>query len=625
MSETLNPSSPRSSPRTGTVFAEGRPFWIVDGRAYDFTEWMGRHPGGSMWFKQTEGRDISALLHTYHREPARLQKILAKYQIEELAGQHISPRMVAPPKFTEAKNFRQLGVPTEQDILPKLGVPPFLLPPEFNAPTDLPRLDYRDEGSLLATIRQRVNVKFSKRALTKYDRVFDAVTWIIAIAHVATLALLIARIIPGWAFVVIMVVTRTALSGAGHYHLHRKWKQRHQGQFTMPPFGKALFDVNYVGTSLIGTDGHVLLHHPYLASGADVKKTFFDGMLRLHPILRVPGYTLHKLGICLTGLPLRGREITKFERPRPAPQGDDAPFIRDGIRAEFWFIRAWIVVEFALCLATGHIVAWLVQFFLTLWFNTFLVVASHDFEEESSEEELAVIPEPLRDDWAARQICLSYDLSVVGNRWIDIFLSAGLSPHRVHHVLPWQGSGFANLAAEDAVREVCAEVGIAWERPRNLIFDRFPAVMKHYLTCPVKPSLLRMLSMQSPPPGMPPLPGTQPPPAGMQLPPPAPGMPPPPGTQPPPPGTHQPPPGMHQPPPPAGMQPPPGMPPPPPDGMQPPPGPGLPPPPPDGMQPPPGMPPPPQNPLGTPPRSSVRDHIGELFRYTFEGWKGVGV
>lgn len=104
------------------------------------------------------------------------------------------------------------------------------------------------------------------------------------------------------------------------------------------------------------------------------------------------------------------------------------------------------------------------------------------------EEELAAIPEPLREDWAAQQICLSYDLSVVGSRWVDLFLSAGLSPHRVHHVLPWQGSGFANLASEVTVREVCAQAGIAWERPRNLIFERFPAVIKHYLLVPAKPA-----------------------------------------------------------------------------------------------------------------------------------------
>jgi len=570
----------RTSPYTGTVLPGDRPFWIVDGRAYDFTEWMGRHPGGAIWFAQTEGRDISALIHTYHREPARLQKILAKYLIEELAGQDVRPKLVAPFRLSERNMRPKLAVPTERDILPKLGVPPFLLPPEFNAPDDLPKLDYRDEGSLLAAIRQRVNAKFSKQALRKYDRAFDAVTWIIAAAHVATLALLIAHIIPAWAFVIIMVVTRTALAGSGHYGLHRKWKPGHPG--LAMPLGKALFDLNYVGTSLIGTDGHVLLHHPYLGSGADVKKTFFDGMLRLHPVLRIPGYTLHKLGICLTGLPLRGREITKFERHRPSP-GSDRPFIRDPIRADFWLIRAWIVFEFALCLATGYIVAWLVQFFLTLWFNTFLVVASHDFEEPNSEAELAVIPGPLRDDWAARQICLSYDLSVVGNRWIDLFVSAGLSPHRVHHVLPYQGSGFANLVSEDAVREVCAEVGIAWERPRNLILDRFPAVIKHYLTCPVKPSLLRTLSLQPPP-------DPQPPPR-MEAPP---RMQPPPGMTQPPPGMTQPPPGM--------TQPPPGM-----------------------TQPPTGPQPLRPDPPARPPRSSVMDYVGEFFRYSFEGWRGVGV
>lgn len=500
MSESTTPSSARSSPFTGTVLPRGRSFWVVDGRAYDFTEWMKLHPGGAMWFRQTEGRDISALLHTYHREPARLRKFLAKYEIEELAGQTVEPRIVVPPRASETPPPPRDGPPpiTEGDLLPKLGIPPFLLAPEFDARKDLPKLDYRDQGSLLAEIRTELNTKFSKRDLKKYDRAFDVVTWIIGVAHVAALALLITDLLPAWAFVAIMVVTRTSLAGAGHYHLHRKWKD--QRRYTMP-IGKALFDINYVGTSLIGSDGHVLLHHPYLGSGADVKKTFFDSMLQLHPVLRIPGYTLHKLGICLTGLPFRAREIAKFERPRWNDSG--AP---DAIRTDFWLIRAWIVVEFVACLLTGHILAWLVQFVITLWFNTFLVVASHDFEETTTEEELAAIPEPLRNDWAAQQIALSYDLTVVGNRWIDLFLSAGLSPHRVHHVLPWQGSGFANLASEQTVKEACAHVGIAWQRPRNLIFDRFPAVMKHYLLCPAKPAPL-----PPPPPFDPAMPAPPPP------------------------------------------------------------------------------------------------------------------
>jgi fatty acid desaturase len=533
----------RSSPKTGTVLAQGRPFWIVDGCAYDLTDWMGRHPGGATWFQQTQGRDISALLHTYHREPARLRKILAKYRIDDFS---------------------------EEDLLPQLGVPPFLLAPDFDARTDLPRLDYSDDESLLAEIRRRVNTRFSSKRLKKYDRAFDAVTWAIGIAHIATLALLIAGLLPAWAFVIAMVVTRTALAGVGHYQIHRKYKQRRGRKFTLP-MAKALFDINYVGTSLIGTDGHVMLHHPYLGSGADVKKTFFDSMLRLHPALRIPGYTLHKLGICLTGLSLRAWEIARFEQPgKGAPEKSR---LGDVSRTDFWLIRALLVAELALCLVTGHGLAWLVQFFLTLWFNTFLVVASHDFEEETTEEEeLAALPEALRNDWAAQQICTSYDLTVVGNRWIDVFLSAGLSPHRVHHVLPWQGSGFANLACEATVREVCEEAGIAWERPRNLIFGRLPAVIKHYLAIPAKAARPQgEASMPPPPPGQRPM---QPPPG----------------------------PGEVPTPPPAGQQP-----------MQAPP---------EGAF---QMPPPPPGSLPAPPARSVKGQVGDLFRYTWDGFKGVGV
>jgi fatty acid desaturase len=562
MSKTISETPDRSSSHAGTVLPLGRPFWIVDGRAYDFTGWMELHPGGAMWFRQTEGRDISALLHTYHREPERARRFLAKYEIEELAGKNVRPRVIVPPRAAEIPRQPPGGPPagpppTENDLLPKLGVPPFLLAPDFDARKDLPKLDYRDQGSLLAEIREKLNARFSKKDLRKYDRVFDVVTWTIGAAHIAALALLIAHLLPAWAFVLIMVVTRTSLAGSGHYHLHRKWKD--QGRRLTVPLGKALFDINYVGTSLIGSDGHVLLHHPYLGSGADVKKTFFDSMLRLHPLLRVPGYTLHKLGICLTGLSLRAREIYRFERPRRQRAMNGSSATTDAIRADFWLIRAWILVEFIACLATGHIVAWLVQFFITLWFNTFLVVASHDFEESVSEEELAAIPEPVRDDWAAQQICLSYDLSIVGNRWVDLFLSAGLSPHRVHHVLPWQGSGFANLASETTVREVCAQVGIEWERPRHLIVERFPAVIKHYLLCSARPAPIPPeVTYSQVPPGEPP------------------------------------------------------------QGPFPP---GFPPPPPGAM--PPGTPPSASRPARDP--SSARYQFGTLFRYAIEGWRGLGV
>ena len=96
MTETLDDTAARSSPYTGTVLPQGRPFWIVDGKAYDFTEWMRIHPGGATWFGPSQGRDISALLHTYHRDPTRLRKVLAsddarayrQFALVDAAGDH---------------------------------------------------------------------------------------------------------------------------------------------------------------------------------------------------------------------------------------------------------------------------------------------------------------------------------------------------------------------------------------------------------------------------------------------------------------------------------------------------------------------------------------------------------
>lgn len=432
------------SPFAGTVFHQGPPFWIVDGVAYDFSEWMKRHPGGAIWLRSTQWRDISSLFHVYHRDPQRLRKLLEKYRLEGVSA---------------------------DDVLPGMGVPPFLVPPGFNAAKDLPTFDFGADSTLLKAIHRKLGSKLPEKALRRYDLAFDVVTALIAMAHVGALVALVLGWLPAWAFIGIMVATRTALAGSGHYYVHRRWRDR--GRVVME-LSKALFDINYVSTCLIVADGHVLLHHPHIGTGADVKRTFFDGMLRLHPLLRIPGYTLHKLGTSLIGSKIRGVEAFLFERDKGL------------IRIEFWLIRVWILAEFIACLVSGHVWAWVAQFVITLWFNTFLVVASHDFEDAKHGEQVAALPEHLREDWGARQVALSYDLSVVGIRWLDVFLSAGLSPHRVHHVLPTQRSGFANIASEAAVREACEEAGMVWERPRNLLLERFPVLMRHYLLSPVK-------------------------------------------------------------------------------------------------------------------------------------------
>ena len=65
-------------------------------------------------------------------------------------------------------------------------------------------------------------------------------------------------------------------------------------------------------------------------------------------------------------------------------------------------------------------------------------------------------------------------MSIVGHPYIDIFLAAGLSCHKVHHVLPGQKSGFANIVSEPYVREVAKEYGVEWSHPKNFLLDRLP-------------------------------------------------------------------------------------------------------------------------------------------------------
>jgi fatty acid desaturase len=422
-----------------------RPFWIVDGQAYDFADWIRQHPGGGAWFAESVGRDITALFHTYHRDPLKLRRILARYRIDDVGAGH---------------------------VIPNLGLPPFLLPDGFDATTDLPRFEFGRPDDLRARIVQEVERQAPRSYLKRFDGLFDAVAAVVFAGHLAVMCGLVLGFLPAWICVLLMVVTRTSLAGAGHFYLHRRKPRRGARWVSVGMLPSAFFDFNYVGTYLVGVDGHVILHHPFLGSGADIKGAFLGGLRRVHPALRIPAYTVQKLGMALFGIARLGSLIIFRKGPRT------------GLRGEFWLVRGFLVAEFFVCIVTGHWLAWLIQFVLVLWFNTVLITASHDFEPDERDAPVDGLPPGLRNDWAARQIHLSYDLTLVGNKWVDVFLSAGLNTHRVHHTLPFQRSGFANIVSEPAVRSVCEAAGVPWDRPRNLFTERFPVFVRNYLLRP---------------------------------------------------------------------------------------------------------------------------------------------
>lgn len=420
--------------------------WIYDGEAYDLTEFIKKHPGGEFFIGRTKNRDITTLVNIFHRNPEKVKRVLKKYAL----GREARP----------------------EDIHPKYNAPAFLFRKGFNGWKDTPKYRFDHKGQLLNKIRERLHQPEMKQKVAQMDFIFDITTLILSIAYilVQVLRLHFAQYMPIYLFVPLMTMLRISLSGAGHYLIHRP-------QVGFNKFLANVFDINYVPMAFVVTDGHTLMHHPFTQSDVDIKQNVFTAMLELPRYYRIPVHTLHKLGHVITGMFVRTIEICAltFKMGAKDMYGSWQRSLPHFIGT--FAMRVLLVAELVLFGLQGDLGAWLGQFILTLWISTFMIVASHDFEEEEASDRT-------EEDWAVLQIKNSYDLTMIGNKYIDCFLSAGLSPHRVHHVLPDQRSGFANIISEDIVREEAEKFDVAWLPPKNFFVDRLPLLTRHYLLCP---------------------------------------------------------------------------------------------------------------------------------------------
>jgi hypothetical protein len=422
--------------------------WVYDGEAYDLTDFIKKHPGGEFFIGRMKNRDITTLVNIFHPNTQKVKKLLQKYSLGRPA--------------------------TIEDVHPKYNAPPFLFRDGFDGWRDTPKYNFERKDQLLDRIKARLKQPEMKKKVAQMDTLFDVTTIALLVAYflVQALRLNVASYLPAYVFVPLMAMLRISLSGAGHYLIHRP-------QVGLNKLFANVFDINYVPMAFVVTDGHTLMHHPYTQSDVDIKRNVFTAMLELPRYYRIPVHTVHKIGHVLTGMFVRTAEICtlglkfgvkdlygSWQRSLPHYIGTFA-------------MRLLLVGEFILFWVHGDIGVWFAQFILTLWISTFMIVASHDFEEEEAEADRNE-----DQDWAVLQIKNSYDLTMIGNKYIDCFLSAGLSPHRVHHVLPYQKSGFANIVSESIVREEAENVGIEWLPPKNFFSDRLPIMAKHYLFSP---------------------------------------------------------------------------------------------------------------------------------------------
>ncbi len=416
--------------------------WVYNGRAYDLTDWIAKHPGGAFFIGRTRNRDITSIVRTYHPNPDAIERVLERYSL----GRDATP----------------------QDIHPKNNAPPFLFKREFNSWRDTPKFRF-DKDDLAHRVRARLREPAFAARIKRMDRLFNVVVAVLAVAYFAVQGLRLG--VPAWMplplFVIAMVVLRSSLVAFGHYAIHRP-------QTGVNRFLDSTFDMNYVALALVVADGHTLLHHPHTQSEVDIKKNVFTMMMRLPRLYRIPVHTIHKFGHLVTGMAVRIVDVVRITRKVGVANlygtwRNATPHFLGSAG-----VRVLLVAELVAFTVMGDFWAWALQFVLTLWISTLLIVSSHDFEDDDPDE-------PQSDDWGVHQVDAAYDLKVIGIRPVDCFLSAGLSSHRVHHVIPYQRSGFANIATEDVLREEAAKFGVEWLPAKSFLTDRLPKLCKTYL------------------------------------------------------------------------------------------------------------------------------------------------
>mmetsp|Transcript_27228 Transcript_27228/g.52471 ORF Transcript_27228/g.52471 Transcript_27228/m.52471 type:complete len:431 (+) Transcript_27228:62-1354(+) len=73
-----------NAPPSMPLLMNQKPLWIIHGHAFDLTDWIPRHPGGSLILLQVQGTDCTALFESYHALTKKpVNEMLKKYYIRD--------------------------------------------------------------------------------------------------------------------------------------------------------------------------------------------------------------------------------------------------------------------------------------------------------------------------------------------------------------------------------------------------------------------------------------------------------------------------------------------------------------------------------------------------------------
>ncbi|BBX58083.1 hypothetical protein MSHO_34280 [Mycobacterium shottsii] len=133
--------------------------WVYNGRAYDLSDWISKHPGGAFFIGRTKNRDITAIIAAYRRDPAKIERMLQRYAL----GRDATPR----------------------DIHPKHNAPAFLFKDDFNSWRDTPKYRFDDRNDQMHRVKARLNEPALAARIKRMDRLFNIVVALLAVAYFA--------------------------------------------------------------------------------------------------------------------------------------------------------------------------------------------------------------------------------------------------------------------------------------------------------------------------------------------------------------------------------------------------------------------------------------------------------
>ncbi|MCU0656699.1 MAG: fatty acid desaturase [Polyangiaceae bacterium] len=421
--------SPVAHDFLGTAVSEADRLWFIDGKAYDLSEFLEKHPGGLDAIRLGQGTDCTELFRTYHFRRMPAAKLLARYEVSV----------------------------------------------NRNDPQVLERLRGSDftfkEGEFYRTIHTRALKYFADTkktpGATRWDQVF-AVSLLVGV-----LVLMVPAYVQGSLAAAALLGFVRALAAVNPGHCMSHFSVFPRGRWNSLVFRVA--SPFLVSTWSIWTSTHVKSHHVHTLTTEDGQDNY--------PLKRVVPETEYRPWhgfqhqyiwlVYLLGLPLWSLQdmvvsLRSLVTGSPGPTGlSPMEHLNNTLQLAFNLLVS-VVMPFlflpvgqaaAVCLITNSICSLMV---------ILQIVVNHEVPET-----LGATSRATRGDWGAHQVLTSHNYSV--DSALALHLSGGLNMQIEHHLFP--SVHYRHYPALGViVREACAEFGL----PYNTSPTFAEAVRKHY-------------------------------------------------------------------------------------------------------------------------------------------------